>query len=165
VGGRLREEVDDFDYARANARQNGRRGGRQAADSSITGANANNATLYDNLNFNFIRDIAPIGFIEQIPLVMAAIEQSLIMSATLGVGVFGISLLFKPLHFAHWTHQFRTSSMIYQKTTSAQTKMNTPISVMIPILVPHSWAFTRYMSFEGLKPNCASARGTMPAPR
>jgi tripartite-type tricarboxylate transporter receptor subunit TctC len=37
----------------------------------ITGANANNATLYDNLNFNFIRDIAPVGFIEQIPLVMA----------------------------------------------------------------------------------------------
>jgi tripartite-type tricarboxylate transporter receptor subunit TctC len=37
----------------------------------ITAANANNATLYDNLNFNFIRDIAPVGFIDQIPLVMA----------------------------------------------------------------------------------------------
>jgi tripartite-type tricarboxylate transporter receptor subunit TctC len=36
----------------------------------ITGANANNAALYDNLNFNFIRDIAPVGFIERIPLVM-----------------------------------------------------------------------------------------------
>jgi tripartite-type tricarboxylate transporter receptor subunit TctC len=37
----------------------------------ITGANANNATLYDNLNFNFIRDIAPVGLIDQHPLVMA----------------------------------------------------------------------------------------------
>ena len=36
----------------------------------VSGANANNATLYDNLNFNFIRDIAPVGLIDQHPLVM-----------------------------------------------------------------------------------------------
>src|SRR5262249_31947196 len=30
-----------------------------------------NATLYDNLNFNFIRDIAPVASIERMPLVMA----------------------------------------------------------------------------------------------
>ena len=33
-------------------------------------ANAINATLYDNLNFNFIRDIAPIAAINREPLVM-----------------------------------------------------------------------------------------------
>jgi tripartite-type tricarboxylate transporter receptor subunit TctC len=36
----------------------------------VTGANANNATLYDNLNFNFIRDIVPVGLVDQHPLVM-----------------------------------------------------------------------------------------------
>jgi tripartite-type tricarboxylate transporter receptor subunit TctC len=36
----------------------------------ITGANANNATLYDNLNFNFTDDIVPVGLIDQLPLVM-----------------------------------------------------------------------------------------------
>jgi tripartite-type tricarboxylate transporter receptor subunit TctC len=30
-----------------------------------------NATLYDNLNFNFIRDIAPVAGIERMPLIMA----------------------------------------------------------------------------------------------
>ena len=33
-------------------------------------ANAINASLYDNLNFNFIRDIAPVASISTIPLVM-----------------------------------------------------------------------------------------------
>ena len=32
--------------------------------------NAINATLYDNLNFNFIRDMAPIASINRIPLVL-----------------------------------------------------------------------------------------------
>jgi tripartite-type tricarboxylate transporter receptor subunit TctC len=32
--------------------------------------NAVNATLYDNLNFNFIRDIAPIAGVMRVPLVM-----------------------------------------------------------------------------------------------
>ncbi len=30
-----------------------------------------NATLYDNLNFNFIHDIAPVGSVERMPLIMA----------------------------------------------------------------------------------------------
>src|SRR5262249_56238465 len=30
-----------------------------------------NATLYDNLNFNFIRDIAPVAGIERMPLILA----------------------------------------------------------------------------------------------
>ena len=30
-----------------------------------------NATLYDNLNFNFLRDIAPVAGIERMPLIMA----------------------------------------------------------------------------------------------
>ena len=33
-------------------------------------ANAINATLYDKLSFNFIRDIAPVASIAGIPLVM-----------------------------------------------------------------------------------------------
>ncbi len=33
-------------------------------------ANAINATLYDNLNFNFIRDIAPVASIVRVPYVM-----------------------------------------------------------------------------------------------
>ena len=36
----------------------------------ITTANAVNATLYDKLNFNFIRDIAPIGGVMRVPNVM-----------------------------------------------------------------------------------------------
>jgi tripartite-type tricarboxylate transporter receptor subunit TctC len=36
----------------------------------IIGTNAINASLYDNLNFNFIRDIAPIASIARVPLVM-----------------------------------------------------------------------------------------------
>jgi len=36
----------------------------------ITTANAINATLYDNLNFNFIRDITPIAALVRTPLVM-----------------------------------------------------------------------------------------------
>ena len=35
-----------------------------------TGANAINATLYENLSFNFIRDIAPVASIVRAPLVM-----------------------------------------------------------------------------------------------
>jgi tripartite-type tricarboxylate transporter receptor subunit TctC len=34
--------------------------------------NAINATLYDNLNFNFIRDIAPVAAINRIPIVLEA---------------------------------------------------------------------------------------------
>jgi tripartite-type tricarboxylate transporter receptor subunit TctC len=36
----------------------------------ISPANAINATLYERLNFNFIRDIAPVGNIIRVPLVM-----------------------------------------------------------------------------------------------
>src|SRR5262245_8343207 len=36
----------------------------------IPGSVTVNATLYDKLNFNFIRDIAPIGMISSLPLVM-----------------------------------------------------------------------------------------------
>src|SRR5262247_3166371 len=36
----------------------------------VTPANAISATLYDNLNFNFIRDIAPVAGIIRYPLVM-----------------------------------------------------------------------------------------------
>jgi tripartite-type tricarboxylate transporter receptor subunit TctC len=34
-------------------------------------ANAINATLYEKLNFNFIRDIAPVAGISSAPLIMA----------------------------------------------------------------------------------------------
>jgi tripartite-type tricarboxylate transporter receptor subunit TctC len=37
---------------------------------SVSSPNAINATLYQNLNFNFIRDIAPVGSIMRVPLVM-----------------------------------------------------------------------------------------------
>jgi tripartite-type tricarboxylate transporter receptor subunit TctC len=37
---------------------------------SVSSPNAINATLYDNLKFNFIRDIAPVGSIMRVPLVM-----------------------------------------------------------------------------------------------
>jgi hypothetical protein len=36
----------------------------------VTGASAINATLYEKLNFNFIRDIAPVGSIIHMPIVM-----------------------------------------------------------------------------------------------
>jgi tripartite-type tricarboxylate transporter receptor subunit TctC len=36
----------------------------------VAPANAINATLYDNLSFNFIRDIAPVASISRLPLVM-----------------------------------------------------------------------------------------------
>src|ERR1019366_419500 len=36
---------------------------------SVSAPNAINATLYKNLNFNFIRDIAPVGSIMRVPLV------------------------------------------------------------------------------------------------
>ena len=36
----------------------------------VTSANAINATLYDKLNFNFIRDIAPVAGIVRVPYVM-----------------------------------------------------------------------------------------------
>jgi tripartite-type tricarboxylate transporter receptor subunit TctC len=37
----------------------------------VTSANAANATLYPNLNFNFLRDIAPVAGIMRAPIVMA----------------------------------------------------------------------------------------------
>jgi tripartite-type tricarboxylate transporter receptor subunit TctC len=37
---------------------------------TATSANAINATLYPNLNFNFIRDVAPVAFISHTPFVM-----------------------------------------------------------------------------------------------
>jgi tripartite-type tricarboxylate transporter receptor subunit TctC len=37
---------------------------------SVSSPNAINATLYDNLNFNFIRDIAPVASVIRVPLVM-----------------------------------------------------------------------------------------------
>jgi tripartite-type tricarboxylate transporter receptor subunit TctC len=36
----------------------------------ITGSNAINATLYDKLNFNFIRDIAPVASVTRSPFVL-----------------------------------------------------------------------------------------------
>ena len=38
--------------------------------------NAINATLYEKLNFNFIRDIAPVASIMRVPLVMVVIHRS-----------------------------------------------------------------------------------------
>ena len=35
-----------------------------------TGGNAVNATLYDKLNFNFIRDIAPVGSVIRVPVMV-----------------------------------------------------------------------------------------------
>ena len=37
---------------------------------TVSDANAYNATLYDNLSFNFIRDIAPVASIGRVPFVM-----------------------------------------------------------------------------------------------
>src|ERR1039458_7864324 len=37
---------------------------------SVSSPNAINATLYNNLNFNFIRDISPVASIMRVPLVM-----------------------------------------------------------------------------------------------
>jgi tripartite-type tricarboxylate transporter receptor subunit TctC len=37
---------------------------------TVSDANAYNATLYDNLRFNFIRDIAPVASIDRVPFVM-----------------------------------------------------------------------------------------------
>jgi tripartite-type tricarboxylate transporter receptor subunit TctC len=37
---------------------------------SVSAPNAINATLYTNLNFNFVRDITPVGSIMRVPLVM-----------------------------------------------------------------------------------------------
>ena len=37
----------------------------------VTASNAINATLYEKLNFDFIRDIAPIAGIDRVPLIMA----------------------------------------------------------------------------------------------
>ena len=37
----------------------------------VTSTNAINATLYEKLNFNFIRDVAPVGGISRVPNVMA----------------------------------------------------------------------------------------------
>ncbi len=37
----------------------------------LSAANAINATLYENLNFDFVRDIAPVASIARTPLVMA----------------------------------------------------------------------------------------------
>ena len=56
-------------------RQYRHRGGRACAADGYTlllvaPANAINATLYDNLNFNFIRDIAPVASIIRAPYVM-----------------------------------------------------------------------------------------------
>jgi tripartite-type tricarboxylate transporter receptor subunit TctC len=52
---------------------------RAAADGHtlllVTGANAWNATLYDNLNFNFIRDIAPVATIARAAFVMEVIPS------------------------------------------------------------------------------------------
>src|SRR5262249_15771967 len=49
--------------------------GRRPADGytigMITSTNAINTTLYEKLNFNFIRDIAPVGSISRVPNVMA----------------------------------------------------------------------------------------------
>ncbi len=39
-------------------------------------ANASSATLYDNLSFNFIRDIAPVGSIMRVPLVVVVNPSS-----------------------------------------------------------------------------------------
>jgi tripartite-type tricarboxylate transporter receptor subunit TctC len=49
---------------------------RAAADGHslllVSSANAVNASLYDNLNFNFIRDIAPVAGVMRIPIIMVA---------------------------------------------------------------------------------------------
>jgi tripartite-type tricarboxylate transporter receptor subunit TctC len=45
-------------------------GGFSANTRAGSGSNAVNATLYENLNFNFIRDIVPIAGIVRRPLVM-----------------------------------------------------------------------------------------------
>jgi tripartite-type tricarboxylate transporter receptor subunit TctC len=37
----------------------------------VTAANATNPALYGNLNFNFLRDIAPVASIERMTYVMA----------------------------------------------------------------------------------------------
>jgi tripartite-type tricarboxylate transporter receptor subunit TctC len=37
----------------------------------VTASNAINATLYEKLNFDFIRDIAPVASIDRVPLIMA----------------------------------------------------------------------------------------------
>ena len=42
--------------------------------------NATNAALYDKLNFNFIRDIAPVASIGRVPLIMVAGRRSPISS-------------------------------------------------------------------------------------
>ena len=56
-------------------RQYRHRGGRARARGRlhallVGSANAINATLYDKLNFNFIRDIAPVASIIRVPIVM-----------------------------------------------------------------------------------------------
>jgi tripartite-type tricarboxylate transporter receptor subunit TctC len=47
----------------------------------VTAANAVNATLYENLKFNFVRDIAPVASIGNIPFVMAVNPFSIAVRA------------------------------------------------------------------------------------
>ena len=42
----------------------------------VGGLNATNATFYDKLNYNFIRDIAPVASIIRTPFAMAVIQRS-----------------------------------------------------------------------------------------
>lgn len=43
---------------------------RRVYVSQVFSANAINATLYDDLNFNFIRDIAPVASVLRVPQVL-----------------------------------------------------------------------------------------------
>ena len=59
-----------------------------------TGANAINATLYENLSFNFIRDIAPVASIVRAPLVMtvnpSVPADTVPRTATIGSAVYDV---------------------------------------------------------------------------
>jgi tripartite-type tricarboxylate transporter receptor subunit TctC len=43
----------------------------------VTGANAINASLYDKLNYNFVRDIAPVASVIRSPFVLARISHTI----------------------------------------------------------------------------------------
>jgi tripartite-type tricarboxylate transporter receptor subunit TctC len=63
-----------------------------------------NATLYDKLNYNFIRDIAPVAGIIRQPFVMAVHPSSPCIGWTLGVPFLALRTCRRPAPSSTWCH-------------------------------------------------------------
>jgi hypothetical protein len=92
----------------------------------VNSQNAINVALYEKLSFDFVRDIAPVGRVENVPLVMEVRPSAFVLrldGIALGAAVAGLALMERP---RRWVVCLRLSEELHRRLREEERKRPLP---------------------------------------